>query len=134
MHAVLASILSVVWVLALAAGLRVYRRFIASLDRSRVAERIEQGGGTVIDMARCFSPIEWLFTKGSVRRYRVTYHSHAGESVTTECLTSATTGVHWAEGAPPSSPPARPNNALQLTSTGGELLQTSTVDFASLRR
>jgi hypothetical protein len=105
MHAVLASILSVVCVLALAAVLRAYRRFIASLDRNRVAERIEQSGATLIDMIRCFSPIEWLFTKGSVRRYRVTYRSHAGESVTTECLTSAMTGVHWAEGEPPSSSP-----------------------------
>jgi hypothetical protein len=105
MTTVLANIFSVVCVLVLAAALRAHRRFITSFDRSRVAERIEQGGGTIIDMARRFSPIEWLFTKGCVRRYLVTYRNHAGESVTTECLTSATTGVHWAVDAPPSSSP-----------------------------
>ena len=104
MQIFLASIFSLAIVLALAAAWRAFRGFIASLDRSRIAERIAQRGGTLVDMARLFSPVEWLFTRGSVRRYRVTYRSRAGEPVTAECLTSAATGVHWAEDAPRSAP------------------------------
>ncbi len=114
MPTILASTLFLICVIALAAALRAFRAFITSLDRSRVAERIEQGGGALIDMARLFSPLEWLFTKGSVRRYRVTYCSHSSEPVTKECLTSATTGVHWAEEAPSSSPHTRPPQELEF--------------------
>ena len=103
-HPVLPSILGHILTLAFTAVLLFvvfrFRAFRRSRDRNRIVESIGERDGVLLDIARVFDPVGWLATKGSVRHYRVTYRTKSGVIVTTGCMTSFWTGVHWADGPP----------------------------------
>ncbi len=89
------------WLIGALALWLVLRLIEGRFDRSRIADYIAQGGGTVVR-------IEWnpfgrgWFGERKNRIYEVTYRTRQGKTVTATCKTSMFSGVYWTGGAAPS--------------------------------
>ncbi|MBI5820615.1 MAG: zinc ribbon domain-containing protein [Verrucomicrobia bacterium] len=106
---------SLLWFLG-AFGLWLGIRLIKDrLDRSRIADYVEQGGGSVVRIA--WNPLGrgWFGERGD-RIYEVTYRTRKGKTVTATCKTSMFSGVYWTGGPAPSVEP--PPESIQCLSCG----------------
>jgi hypothetical protein len=92
----LGTVLVYILVIALAIAIRVYA---GRLDRERIREYVESGGGTVLDIA--WNPLGPGWSGSSERIYDVRFKTARGEMHTGTCKTSMFSGVYWTGHAPP---------------------------------
>ena len=92
---------SVLVILLVIGAAFVIRRITGRLDRDRICEYIERGGGKVLDIKwNRFGP-GWLGSSGD-RIYDVQYVTSQGHTRTATCKTGMFSGVYWTGDAPPS--------------------------------
>ncbi len=88
------------------------------LDRSRIADYVEQGGGSVVRIA--WNPLGrgWFGESGD-RIYEVTYRTRKGKTVTSTCKTGMFSGDYWTGGPAPSV--ERPPEPIRCLSCGASI-------------
>lgn len=110
--------MSLLWFFGALALWLGFRLLNDRLDRSRISDYVEQGGGSVVRIA--WNPLGrgWFGERGD-RIYEVTYRTRNGKTVTATCKTSMFSGVYWTGGPSPSFEP--PPETIRCLSCGASI-------------
>lgn len=102
-------------------GVAIGARLMAgSLDRDRIRQYVEKGGGRVLDIV--WNPIGPGWWGSRERIYDVTYRTHNGKVLTATCKTTMFSGVYWTGNTPPSGLPGNDSGDEARIYVSGEAI------------